>query len=86
MPVYNLNDEEAHLISERLNRPREQDVFALKDLFTEDEWAALGDGDHRRGLGSRFSRDVGKGRFPGVTWQSIKKSGRDAEYRFVPPH
>lgn len=85
MHNYSLNDAEAQLIAQRIKLPREQAVFILKELFTEAEWLALGDGDHRRHLGTRFGRDVQKERFHRVKWIGIRKNGRDAEYSIAPP-
>lgn len=85
MHNYSLNDEEAQLIAQRINALREPAVFILKELFTEAEWLALGDGDHRRHLGTRFGRDAQKERFPRVKWIGIRKNGRDAEYSIAPP-
>lgn len=80
-----LTDQEYELVSEILAESGPIDRFIFKELLGEQRSIASGDGDFRRRFGVRFSQDVAAGRFPGIKWIGIKRSGRDEEYSYLPP-
>lgn len=83
MTAYKLSDADFDEISELLKSNGKLDRFILKDLYG-DKWESKGDGDKRRVYGKDFGSDVENGRFPGVKFIGIRRSGRDAEYSFSP--
>lgn len=83
MTAYKLSDADFAEISDILKSIGKLDKFILKELYG-DKWENKGDGDKRRVYGQDFSSDVENGRFPGVTFIGIRRSGRAAEYSFSP--
>ncbi len=73
-------------IPQRLERIRPENGFNIEDLFTKDEWASIGDGYARQQFGGRFSREVTKGAFPGVTRNVVHNNpgGNEARYDYNP--
>lgn len=73
-------------IPARLAAQRPQDGFNLEDLFTADEWRAIGDGHERQRFGTRFANDVKGGRVPGVNRndQRNEVGGNEARYNYNP--
>lgn len=73
-------------IPDRLARQLPQNGFNLEDLFTDEEWASIGDGTARQTFGRRFSTAVNEGRIAGVTRneQTNEHGGNEARYNYAP--
>ena len=83
MTAYKLSDADFAEISGLLKSKGKLEKFILKELYG-DKWESKGDGDERRVYGQDFGSDVENGRFPDVKFIGIRRSGRDAEYSFLP--
>lgn len=55
----------------RLRQQTPQNGFNIEDLFTNEEWKAIGDGRARQTFGRRFGKGVNNGDFPGVFRNAI---------------
>jgi len=71
-------------LRERLRARRPHGAFNLQDLFTEEEWLRIGDGEARQRFGRRFGGDVDREQFPGVerNHQRYELGGNEARYNF----
>lgn len=73
-------------IQQRLRQQTPQNGFNIENLFTSEEWQAIGDGRARQKFGRRFGAGVNNGDFPGVSRNaiSVNPGGNEARYNYDP--